>query len=594
MQVKPEYKSFGELFSENNVFFTPKYQRDYSWESEQIEQFCGDIKNALNLEALGQHTQHFFGGIVCAQAEGVGNRKIDNMLVDGQQRLSTIVMFFSVINKLLTEFECGIADEEFCNELIADTQKYIVFEERVNRQKTVHTRIKIGSADNEFYQAALKDRKLAVERDSHQLIWQAKVFFENFIRDALLLNKTLAESLEVIDNLIKLFEESFLLIHIISTTVDDAYKLFMVLNDRGINLTEGELLKAHTIGNFPENDADVVQMAQDWDLILANESKSVSDYLRWVITMLTGEHIPNTQVLDKYKSDYLTQNLSIQEMATKVRFIREACDKLKLMSEAEWPFVQSNVTTNFHKTKLDWLVKKLKHTHSMPLLLASTYSTEQEFQKVISETCKFFIRYKVISNMHASVFSSLYPPLAKNIFELRDRFSVSLLQGKYREIITTKDVNDDYFKSGLLSLSYSRRGDNRPIKYLMVTIQENWDWLTAPNELSIRRRFNMEDKTVVFDFNNTTIEHLYPYSAREGESSDEMEELKNRIGNLVILDINTNSSNADLPFAEKKDNFINSGIGIHEMLADPDTWETEQYELLKERYIELSLRAFSF
>ena len=64
MQVRPEYKSFGELFSENNVFFTPKYQRDYSWESEQIEQFCGDIKNALNLEALGQHTQHFFGGIV--------------------------------------------------------------------------------------------------------------------------------------------------------------------------------------------------------------------------------------------------------------------------------------------------------------------------------------------------------------------------------------------------------------------------------------------------------------------------------------------------------------------------------------------------
>ncbi|EEH5461637.1 DUF262 domain-containing protein, partial [Salmonella enterica] len=47
MNVKPEYMSFGELFKNSNIFYTPTYQRDYSWEDEQIEQFCNDIQDAL-------------------------------------------------------------------------------------------------------------------------------------------------------------------------------------------------------------------------------------------------------------------------------------------------------------------------------------------------------------------------------------------------------------------------------------------------------------------------------------------------------------------------------------------------------------------
>lgn len=132
MNVTPEYKSFGELFQQNNVFATPKYQRDYSWEDEQIDQFCEDVRNAL--ETINDKNEHFFGGIVCAQNAGVGNRKIDNLLVDGQQRLSTIILFFSVIERLLNSFECGDEDEIFRSELVAQIQKYLVFEERINHR----------------------------------------------------------------------------------------------------------------------------------------------------------------------------------------------------------------------------------------------------------------------------------------------------------------------------------------------------------------------------------------------------------------------------------------------------------------------------
>lgn len=594
MKVRPEYKSFGELFKENNVFYTPKYQRDYSWEPEQIKQFCSDIKNALDELKEGKVSQHFFGGIVCAQEEGVGNRKIENMLVDGQQRLTTIAIFFSVIKLTLQNMEGNEQDLDFRNALLEEIQKYLTFEERVQRDKVSHQRIRIGNADNEFFQATINGAEIQKARDSHKLIWNAKEAFEDFLKRDLFDGKTQSECLEIVDSIIKLFEESFLLIHIISTTVDDAYKLFMVLNDRGINLTEGELLKAHTIGNFDEDDPNVIQMTNDWDSILANDAQSVSDFLRWTITMVTGEHITSTKILDKYKQDFLTIQLNSKEMAEKVRFLKSACDKLKLISEAEWPFEESGVTSHFHKNKLDWLIKKLKHTHSMPLLLASTYTTESEFQKIVSETCKFFIRYKVISNLHASVFSSLYPELAKSVFSQKDRFSIKELQTSYRDILASKDAENNYFKAGIDSLAYSRKGDNRPLKYLMITLQENWTWLTKTPELGVRKRLGLEDKTVVFDFKNTTIEHLYPYSAKEQDKIAEMEELKNRIGNLVILDVNTNASNKDKTFINKLDGFRNTGIGIHEFLLRHRSWTHVEAEQLRARYIELCNRAFSF
>ena len=193
MKVRPEYKSFGELFSENNVFVTPKYQRDYSWESEQLKQFCDDIKNSL----FEPESHHFFGGIVCAQKEGVGNRKIENTLVDGQQRLSTIIMFFSVLNRELSKLDCQTEDADFKVEIQADIKKYLYLEERIQREKITHNRLAIGKSDDDFYQSALKGVKAKIERDSHFLIWSSKEQFELFINEELWHTKTIAERLSV-------------------------------------------------------------------------------------------------------------------------------------------------------------------------------------------------------------------------------------------------------------------------------------------------------------------------------------------------------------------------------------------------------------
>ncbi|WP_258549471.1 hypothetical protein [Salmonella enterica] len=133
----------------------------------------------------------------------------------------------------------------------------------------------------------------------------------------------------------KLFEEKFLLIHIITTNVDDAHKLFTVLNDRGMTLTEGELLKAYTIGLCDNSTQCIAQISSDWDIILQHPPKKVSDFLRWIIIMISGKNVTTSSVLQKYKESYFPEKTSPIDISNKVKFMRICVERLQYISEGD-------------------------------------------------------------------------------------------------------------------------------------------------------------------------------------------------------------------------------------------------------------------
>lgn len=595
MNVKPEYMSFGELFKNSNIFYTPTYQRDYSWEDEQIEQFCNDIQDALMKKKLNKSCEHFFGGVVCAQEKTFGgHRRIENLLVDGQQRLSTIVLFFSVIREVINLLDCEQEkDSEYRAMILKDIDKYFYLDERENREIKKHVRIKIGNADNDFYQSLIDANPLRASRNSHELMLRARKNFISFIKDELFKNKKISECLESIDDIVKLFEESFLVIHIVTNSIDDAYKLFTVLNDRGINLTEGELLKAHTIGICNDNPSYQRSISDNWDAILKYPSKKVTDYLRWILIMLTGNNITASSVLEEYKKTVFNESVNKSKINETVSYVRECVERLEYISGGEWPF-DSEADNKWHKSKLDLLINKLKHLHSMPLLLAASFSSESNFKHIVNETSKFFIRCKMISDLHASIFSKLYATLALKIYDERDRFNIAHLHGAFNETLLDKDHEDVKFSSHVRGLIYQRKGDNKPIKCLLMTIQENWEWLMQPCQGSSLNRLKKEDQSVIFDFNSMTLEHIYPYSAHQEEKDPEMEKIKNSIGNIVFLDPARNHKNDNKSFVNKRDIFKNTGIGIHSMIYEQEKWTEESIKKLTDIYVDAAIKVFSF
>ncbi|EPK8488622.1 DUF262 domain-containing protein, partial [Klebsiella pneumoniae] len=246
-----------------------------------------------------------------------------------------------------------------------------------------------------------------------------------------------------------------------------------------------------------------------------------------------GTNITASSVLEEYKKTVFNETTSKSKINQTVSFIRDCVERLEYISSGEWPF-ENDSDNKWHKSKLDLLINKLKHLHAMPLLLAASFSSENNFKNIVNETSKFFIRCKMISDLHASIFSKLYAVLALTIHTERDRFDIGKLHNAFNAILQDKDPEDVKFSTNVRGLLYQRKGDNKPIKCLLMTIQENWEWLNQPCQGNSLNRLKREDQSVIFDFNSMTLEHIYPYSAHQEDKDVDMEKLKNNIGNIVL------------------------------------------------------------
>ena len=93
----PEHLSLNNLFSENMNYVIPSYQRPYSWESlgksdrnNQINNMWDDFLKFYS-DANSKNKEYFFGSIVVYKDEGI------SQVVDGQQRLTSLLLLFSAI-----------------------------------------------------------------------------------------------------------------------------------------------------------------------------------------------------------------------------------------------------------------------------------------------------------------------------------------------------------------------------------------------------------------------------------------------------------------------------------------------------------------
>ena len=96
-----------KLLSNNDVtFFIPPYQRNYEWGEEMCEILYKDIEKVAlsNIVAYNNNTQHFFGTVIYYAETTILGQPDKYILVDGQQRLTTTMLF------LIAARDCAIDD----------------------------------------------------------------------------------------------------------------------------------------------------------------------------------------------------------------------------------------------------------------------------------------------------------------------------------------------------------------------------------------------------------------------------------------------------------------------------------------------------
>lgn len=95
--------TFENLFNNHKKLIVPSYQRAYSWEKEQAEQFLSDLKDT--------QSTYYFGHFILEENGDI------NEIIDGQQRITTSVLFLITCQKILktTVYNSMINGFETCN-----------------------------------------------------------------------------------------------------------------------------------------------------------------------------------------------------------------------------------------------------------------------------------------------------------------------------------------------------------------------------------------------------------------------------------------------------------------------------------------------
>jgi len=211
--------TINKLFdSKNRRFEIPSYQRAYSWEDKQINQFIEDLKNAENQYYLG----HF-----------LFEPKEENILyvIDGQQRLTTCIIFFSTLLKVLQKRK---NDGETIEIDLEDIEDYYIKDLRKETQK-----FKTVRDDNNFFIDEIIERKTyhsqELDTRSKERIRKAKETFEK---------EFLKTSLYDLEKWCRLVEEATIT-HYIVKDKTQATQIFAFQNDRGKKLSNLEIIKAY-------------------------------------------------------------------------------------------------------------------------------------------------------------------------------------------------------------------------------------------------------------------------------------------------------------------------------------------------------------
>jgi len=180
-----EHDGIGHFLSDN-FLKVPLYQRSFAWEKENVKELFNDITNSYPNE-------YFIGTIVVTD-------KGDYLeIVDGQQRIATISLFFIAVRDFLKE----IGEVEKANAIEGE---FILKQSYRDEEKK--QRLTLNDVDNEFYVKALvRNGSASSSRASHDRLMNAYNFLKDHIE-----NKYKSEELEGLLNLVDFLKDKLLII----------------------------------------------------------------------------------------------------------------------------------------------------------------------------------------------------------------------------------------------------------------------------------------------------------------------------------------------------------------------------------------------
>ncbi len=559
MELNAETRSVNNVFALNKKYIVPRFQREFSWKMDQLEEFWEDISQQIKVvDAKPLFTEYFIGAVVLVGDDS----RSEYLIVDGQQRLTTLtILLRAIVDRLVDLKEVKAAQALHKNAIqgldhdgneyfkLANESPKPFFQNEVQAfvpqqlNKAVSTEEKLL---NEAY-AYFRKRVSTFKRPGLTDIESAKA-----LRD------------QTLDHL--------KFIQVTAKDEDDAYTIFETLNARGMSLTSVDLVKNWIFKNYP-NTHPHDNAKETWNEIRRSAAKFSSIEMFFRHYWNSKYAFASDDRLYKSFKDALKKK-QITDARAFLLELKGAFDTYRRIGDpqdSDWSIQkEKRITASLA------LLNQYKVTQPRPFLIALLECKrihksipQALFIKAVTSIENFHFIFSNVCQERASGLEGKYTRAAKQLFQAgTNKIKAEAVITKLLADLRSKrpDLSKIAASTAEIQLSKEDNGSKKQIQTIFRKI-----------ELSLRH-------TTELNVGGISLEHVQDKSSNLP--------WVNLIGNLIPLDEGINNKmKAKLGFKEKKKQYAKSELKLTNLFltlnpqddwdsSTADTWSTKIAELL--------------
>lgn len=510
----------GKVFSDDFAFMIPHYQRPYAWETEHAEELLDDLLAFMGNgeEPINDINPYFLGSIVLIKGDAP-----DSQVVDGQQRLTTFSILLAAIRALTPK------------EFATDLNTFIFEKGNAVKGTPNRYRLLLRERDKDFFQKYIQtEGGIEQFKELHeQKLPDAK---RNIRDNALLYLRRLNDMPERMRQQLAQFIINRCYLIIVSTPdLDSAYRIFSVLNDRGMDLSHTDILKAETIGKIPEEEQE--RYTKDWEDIEDMLGRDAFQDLFAHIRMTYLKSKPRESLLKGFREH-------VNPAANPRHFIDEI---LYPLADAYYDIVNSLYQTTRDAEQLNCLSRWLNRIDNFDwlppaILFYSLHNTDHDI------LVQFFTK---LERLAAGMMIC-----RANINQRLERYGRLLVSIEKKEDLLCTNSPLELTEEEKQNIINQLNGNIYHIRYM-------------PRYVLLRLDADLSEGAAYYDYAVISVEHVLPQSPNVDSvwvqwfpTPEERDKYTHCLGNLVLLSHRKNSQARNYDFDRKKEKYFKSRDGI--------------------------------
>lgn len=512
MKIHGIQRPIKDVFGDQYVFLIPPYQRAYAWTMDEVTDLLDDLFLALDETDLKDPDPYFLGSVVLAKAEGNPSANV----IDGQQRLTTLTILLSALAQLIPD------GDKLWKYVLQESDEFAGAEEvprltmRPRDAQFFHAHVQVeGGLDllNNINAAELNDA------------------CTNIRANALLIRRRLAtEGEERAHRLAAYLLQHCYLIVVSTPDSEAAFRIFAVLNDRGLDLTAADIIKNELLGKIVDADQQDVYVKK-WEDAEDALGKELFGELFSHIRMIYAKNKARTTLLREFRAAVL------DDVTNPAAFIDDVvspyADLLVALNGKSWKAtdhaeeINSLVGWLQRIDNFDWIPPSLRylqdHQGDPDVVVAFLRALERL-------AASMFIR-RVGINGRIDRYGRLLQEIEQGVDVLAAGTSLDLDEQERQDTISRLD--GELYTSG------------RPRSFVLLRLDEH-----------------LSSGGAVYDQSVITVEHVLPQHPSDASqwkhwfTEEQAQAWVHRLANLVLLDRRKNSAASNHDFEKKKNTYF--------------------------------------